>query len=110
MTMMTKMVANIAKAPTDPKFRKVRLSNPKVAEGLVHVPGARQFLRSIGWKLVETEFLQLPDSEDATAQVAAVDALVAACKEAAEKRRVAELEARKREAAEKVGLVSSVYA
>lgn len=43
-----KLVANIVKSPTDAKFRKVRLSNPKLAEGLVHVPGARQYMRSIG--------------------------------------------------------------
>ena len=103
--MMTKMVANIAKAPAEEKYRKVRLSNSKIAEGLVFVPGARQFMRAIGWKLVETEFLQLPVEGDgaaqATAQEAAVATLVRACAAAAEQRRLAELEARKKEAAEK---------
>ena len=50
--MLTKMMANVAKAPSEPKYRKVRLSNPKVAEGLVHVPGVRQFLVALGWRLV----------------------------------------------------------
>ena len=47
--MMSKMMANIAKAPADMKFRKLRLSNPKVAEGLVYVAGARQFLVALGY-------------------------------------------------------------
>jgi hypothetical protein len=71
----------------------------------VHVPGARQFLRAIGWKLVEAEFLQLPLEGDgaaqAAAQVKAVEELVAACAAALQARNRAELEARKREAAEK---------
>lgn len=103
--MMTKMMANVAKAPTEEKYRKVRLSNPKVAEGLVFVPGARQFLRAVGWQLVETEFLQLPVEGDGVAQSAAQSAAVAqlasAVTAAAEARRVAELEKRKKEAAEK---------
>jgi len=99
--LMKKMADNIAKNPAEPKYRKMRLSNPKVADGLVHVPGARQFLRAIGWALVEEEFLQLPIEADAGKQVAAVAALAEAALKAQEARRVAELEARKREAAEK---------
>lgn len=103
--MMTKMVANIAKAPSEEKYRKVRLSNPKVGEGLVFVPGARQFLRAIGWQLIETEFLQLPVEGDGVAQSAAQSAAVAqlasAVTAAAEARRVAELEKKKKELAEK---------
>ena len=48
--------------------RRMRLSNPKVAEGLVHVPGARQFLRAIGWAIVDEEFIALPLTSDAQAQ------------------------------------------
>jgi len=103
--MMAKMTANIVKAPTEEKYRKVRLSNPKVAEGLVHVKGARQFLRALGWQLVETEFLQLPVEGDgatqAAAQQAAVTQLTAAVAAASEKRRIEELESRRKEAAEK---------
>lgn len=79
----------------------MRLSNAKLAEGLVHVAGARQFLRAIGWQLVEEEFLQLPPEADAAAQVAAIKDLTAKCAAAAEQRRIDELNARKREIAEK---------
>jgi len=103
--MLSKMIANIAKAPTETKYRKVRLSNPKVAEGLVHVPGARQFLVALGWQLVEAEFLELSVEGDgvaqAAAQVSAVEALVAACAAAAAAKAKAEMEARKKEAAER---------
>jgi len=102
LTMMKKLVDNIAKGPAEPKFRKVRLSNAKVAEGLVHVVGARQFMMAIGWSLVEDEFLQLPDSADAAAQVTAVNGLMQACAAAVEARRVAELEARKKETADRL--------
>ena len=103
--MMLKMVANIAKAPADEKYRKLRLSNPKVSEGLVFVPGARQWLRAHGWQIVESEFLQLPVEGDGAAQAAsqqaAVAALASASAAAVEKRRLEELEARKKEAAER---------
>merc|ERR1719240_1341984 len=69
--MLGKMVANVAKAPAEMKYRKVRLSNPKVAEGLVYVPGARQFLHAIGWQLVEGEFLELAVEGDGAAQAQA---------------------------------------
>ena len=41
LTMLRRMIENVAKNPAEPKYRKVRLSNAKVAEGLVHVPGVR---------------------------------------------------------------------
>lgn len=104
--LMQKMGANIAKAPDEPKYRKMRLSNPKVAEGLVHVAGARQWLRANGWRIVEREFIELPIVEPSAAQAAAfagaVASLVSEAAAAQEKRRVDELEARKREAAERV--------
>ena len=108
--MLKKMADNVAKAPAEPKYRKVRLSNPKVADGLVHVPGARQFLRAIGWQLVAApeggpkEFLELPVAADAAAQAAAqveaVAALGAAVVAAQEARRKAELEANKKRIAD----------
>jgi len=104
--LMGKMMANVSKAPAEPKYRRMRLSNKLVAEGLVHVPGARQFLVAHGWRIVEREFLELPPSDDpaaqAAAQAAAVAALTLAVAQAQEERRRAELEARKREAAERV--------
>ena len=39
----------------------MRLSNAKVAEGLVHVPGVRQWMGAVGWELVEEEFMTLPE-------------------------------------------------
>ena len=103
--LMQKMMANIAKAPSEPKYRKMRLSNPKVAEGLVHVLGAREYLKAIGWQIVETEFLELPMEGDGAAQaqrvVAQVEALVQSCAAAHRARIQADLDQRKKEAAEK---------
>ena len=109
--MMQKMVANIAKAPAEAKYRQLRLSNPKVAQALVFVPGARQFLRAIGWvigpgagevgKDAPKDCISLPLEGDgvaqAAAQQAAVAALVQASNAAVEKRRLDELAARNKE-------------
>lgn len=76
-----------------------------MAEGLVFVPGARQYLRALGWQLVETEFLELPVEGDgaaqAAAQVSAVDTLAKATVAAQQARQKQEMEARRKEAAEK---------
>ena len=109
--MMQKMVANIAKAPAEAKYRQLRLSNPKVAQALVFVPGARQFLRAIGWVIgpgagevgedAPKDCISLPLEGDgvaqAAAQQAAVAALVQASNAAVEKRRLDELAARNKE-------------
>ena len=57
---------------------------------------------AIGWQLVEDEFLQLPDSADAAAQVAAVTKLQEDVVAEHKRRQYAELEARKKESAERV--------
>ncbi|KAL1508450.1 hypothetical protein AB1Y20_004553 [Prymnesium parvum] len=101
LSLFPKLADNIAKNPTDPKYRKVRLTNAKLAEGLVHVAGARQFLRAIGWQLVEGEYLQLPLEVDAASQVKAIADLAAMAAAAQEQRRVDELNARKKEIADK---------
>ncbi|KAL3919349.1 MAG: hypothetical protein SGPRY_005664 [Prymnesium sp.] len=69
LALFSKLADNIAKHPAETKYRKVRLTNPKLAEGLVHVAGARQFLRAIGWRLVEEEFLELATEVEAASQV-----------------------------------------
>ena len=47
LAMLRRMIENIAKNPAEAKYRKVRLSNPKVAEGLVHVPGVCKWMRTL---------------------------------------------------------------
>ena len=100
--MLRRMIENIAKNPAEAKYRKVRLSNPKVAEGLVHVPGVRQWMGAVGWELAEDEFMTLPEAADAAAQLAALEALAQAFAKAKEAERVAELEARKKETADRL--------
>lgn len=53
--MLEKVVANVAKAPTELKFRKLRLSNPKIAEGIVRAPGALAALEQMGWHTEDQE-------------------------------------------------------
>jgi len=109
--LMQKMVANIAKGPVEEKYRKLRLSNAKVGEGLVFVPGARQYLVALGWRIIAEEeggakeFIVLPVEGDgvaqAQAQQAAVASLVQASAAAVEKRRREELDAKNKAIKEK---------
>ena len=45
------LVANVSKAPTELKFRKLRLSNPKVAAAVAGTPGALAALQHMGWQV-----------------------------------------------------------
>ena len=46
---LKKVIQNTAQAPTEAKFRKLKLSNPKIKELLVDVPGALESLVQFGW-------------------------------------------------------------
>jgi hypothetical protein len=55
----------IAQNPKDPKFRKLRLGNEKIASALTNVDGAFEIMSELGWEIqVEGEeaFLVLPDA------------------------------------------------
>ena len=71
--MMIKMVTNIQKGPAEASTVIVRCGSRtrRLRRRFVYVPGARQFLRSIGWVIVEVEFLQLPVEGDGVSQAAA---------------------------------------
>ena len=42
---LRKVLANILRLPEDPKFRKVRLANPRIKEAIVDVEGALELLQ-----------------------------------------------------------------
>ena len=42
---LRKMLSNILRQPEDPKFRKVRLANPRIKETIVEVEGALELLQ-----------------------------------------------------------------
>ena len=53
--------ANTAQAPAEEKFRKIRLTNPKIAEIITNVTGAVEAMVEMGWvKEDDGEFLVLP--------------------------------------------------
>lgn len=47
---MSKLLYNAATSPKDDKFRRIRLSNPKIYSALVEVPGCLDALREMGWE------------------------------------------------------------
>ena len=48
--------------PTDDKYRRLRLSNPKIATTIVGVPGAVDALLAMGWQYdaADADFLVCP--------------------------------------------------
>ena len=58
---MEKLTRNTAQAPAEEKFRKIRLTNAKIAEVITNVTGAVEAMVEMGWvKEDDGEFLVLP--------------------------------------------------
>ena len=56
-----KLTRNTAQAPAEEKFRKIRLTNAKIAEVITNVTGAVEAMVEMGWvKEDDGEFLVLP--------------------------------------------------
>jgi len=71
---LAKVLGNITASP-DPKFRKLRTTNPKI-NALLATSGVRAVLIGAGF-VEEGEFLVLPETAGAEGAQAALDALVA---------------------------------
>lgn len=48
---LLKMVGNVARAPHEEKFRRVRLSNPVILEKVVSLDGSVAFLEVVGFEV-----------------------------------------------------------
>lgn len=46
---LTTLIKNLIEAPDNPKFRRVRVSNPKIRSSLLDVPGGEAFLLVLGF-------------------------------------------------------------
>lgn len=63
LTIISKLSKNVYQNPKEEKYRKIRLSNPKIDATIVQVPGAMQLLIAMGWKYdvdVDADNLILP--------------------------------------------------
>lgn len=60
--MVHKLTYNTAVQPHETKFRRVRLTNPKVKEVLGDCPGALEAMQALGWAVdeAEPEFMVVP--------------------------------------------------
>merc|ERR1711933_36907 len=47
--LIEKLTRNVVRNPRDEKFRKIRLTNKKIAECVADVPGAIDLMRTMGW-------------------------------------------------------------
>ena len=62
---VTKMLTNITSNPSEPKFRKIRVSNPGFAAKVYSMKGAPELFALVGFKdTVEEGFLVLPESAE----------------------------------------------
>eukprot|EP00241_Pyramimonas_parkeae_P008334 CAMPEP_0114250144 /NCGR_PEP_ID=MMETSP0058-20121206/14539_1 /TAXON_ID=36894 /ORGANISM="Pyramimonas parkeae, CCMP726" /LENGTH=180 /DNA_ID=CAMNT_0001363777 /DNA_START=118 /DNA_END=660 /DNA_ORIENTATION=- len=72
---LSTLTRNVAQNPREPKYRKLRLSNVKIAAALVEPEGALDVLRELGWVNEGDDFMVLPDSVQLTmTHVRAVEA------------------------------------
>mmetsp|Transcript_9265 Transcript_9265/g.23873 ORF Transcript_9265/g.23873 Transcript_9265/m.23873 type:complete len:234 (+) Transcript_9265:62-763(+) len=59
--LIEKLTQNVARNPTDEKFRRIKLSNPKIGAAITNVPGAVDALKLLGW-VEAPDGLALPES------------------------------------------------
>jgi len=59
--LMEKLVRNTVSAPKEEKFRKIRLTNAKIAEAITNVPAAVDAMLVMGWQRDGEENLVLPE-------------------------------------------------
>lgn len=57
MELIHKLSYNAACSPNESKFRRVRLSNPKIKEVLADCPGALEAMEALGWAMDEAELV-----------------------------------------------------
>eukprot|EP00933_Yihiella_yeosuensis_P039976 TRINITY_DN3417_c6_g1_i1.p2 TRINITY_DN3417_c6_g1~~TRINITY_DN3417_c6_g1_i1.p2 ORF type:complete len:186 (+),score=61.09 TRINITY_DN3417_c6_g1_i1:74-631(+) len=59
--LIEKLTRNVVRNPTDDKFRRIKLGNPKIAAAITDVTGAVDLLNVMGW-VQEGEELTLPSA------------------------------------------------
>eukprot|EP00928_Gymnodinium_smaydae_P081972 TRINITY_DN653_c0_g1_i2.p1 TRINITY_DN653_c0_g1~~TRINITY_DN653_c0_g1_i2.p1 ORF type:complete len:187 (-),score=65.76 TRINITY_DN653_c0_g1_i2:553-1113(-) len=59
--LIEKLTRNVVRNPSDDKFRRIKLTNPKIAAAITDVPNALALLKEMGW-VQEGEELVLPSS------------------------------------------------
>lgn len=93
---LAKVLGNIISSPDEPKYRKIRTSNPKISS-LLATKGVRAILLGVGF-VEEGEFLTLPDDSEIAAVQQGIDGLSAQAAErsdAADAARLEEIQQRK---------------
>jgi hypothetical protein len=59
--LIQKLTQNVVRNPGEEKFRKIKLTNPKISAAITIVPGAVNLLKEMGWEEADEE-LVLPAS------------------------------------------------
>ncbi|CAD7934687.1 unnamed protein product [Amoebophrya sp. A25] len=61
LTIIEKLIKNIVSDPTNDKFKRIKLSNPKIHSCITSVDPALEALLLMGWELLDEDTLFLPD-------------------------------------------------
>ena len=77
------LLGNLAREPTNEKFRKVNLSNAKIKSTIADVPGATEVLLASGFVRAESSLECAPGVDVGVTAAAGLAALDDACSEAA---------------------------
>lgn len=85
------LTRNVTQNPREEKYRRLRLTNQKIADAILNTEGALESMLQMGWTREGEEFLVLPESVQLTMNhvrtvEAAKEALEAEAKAAAKKR------------------------
>ncbi|CAD7924159.1 unnamed protein product [Amoebophrya sp. A120] len=61
LTIIEKLIKNVVADPTQEKFKRIKLSNPKIHLNITSVDPALEALLLMGWELLDEDTLFLPD-------------------------------------------------
>lgn len=64
LSIIEKITYNVVVAPTEAKYRKIKLSNPKIKSAITDIPESMSYLTMLGWEQQSQDgetFLSLPD-------------------------------------------------
>eukprot|EP00392_Amoebophrya_sp_AT5.2_P007399 g7413.t1 len=61
LTIIEKLIQNVVKDPVNEKFKRIKLSNPKIHANITQIDPALEALLLMGWELLDEDTLFLPD-------------------------------------------------
>jgi UBX domain-containing protein 6 len=67
---LSRLLSNVVAAPGDPRFRRVRLTNPRIQSAVVDVAGGLELLLACGFEVVFEEAAATADAAGVSSSAA----------------------------------------